>query len=346
MAAALDLRRQQARLSAMLLAVCCLAIAVIVVLSNATSAIANKLASQLALQRETNGFFLNDGGYLDDGDYVLLDKLPHADYSRGGAYFIGASEMNTAIMSSALPPAERRLIHNYSLGDLRYTEVRHFVRMLVEDFGLLQAGGGKTTVVLGLSYQMARIKRGHAGYVKALFKRHGFYDYDWDGGIHPIKLSAPVRAIEVERNRAARYLRSVTSLPNRVTMTPMSNDKKKALLERLMIGDWLPEMRREVHELQLLIEYLQGRGVHVRGILHPLGSWQDELPYDTAFRKEVMPMLQAHGVQVTDLSRSLKDDEFIDHVHARYSGQLKLHDAYRQVALEALSQMGMHLDPQ
>jgi hypothetical protein len=338
-------RWEQLRLSLLLLSAMCITSAVIAALASATPVIQDQTAREVALHRSSNGYYLYNGGYVDNGDYVLIGQLPNDDYSRGGVYFIGASEMNTAIMTWTLPPAERRLIHNYALGDLRHIEARHYVRMLVEDNGLLQAGGERTTVILGLSYQMARDKWGHSGYVKQLFHRHRHYAYDWDQGIRRVQLSPIERYLRLERDRANRFLRILILPSKRVSVTAMPDAEKRALLIRLMAGEWRSAMRREVQELVALIDYLQQRNVHVRAILHPNGSWQNGLPYNAAYRDLVMPILASRRVPLTDYSSALADDDFIDHVHARYPGQAKMHTAYHELALQALAEMGTKIEP-
>jgi hypothetical protein len=52
-------------------------------------------------------------------------------------------------------------------------------------------------------------------------------------------------------------------------------------------------------------------------------------------------VLAARGVPMIDQRDLLTDDEFGDAVHARYEGQLKLHDAYLDLARDALDDMNM-----
>lgn len=339
------LQSAQQRLSLIMLAAVLVTVAAVSLLANAIPYAQNQLARDIELHRATNGYFLYNGGYIDDGDNLLIGQLPYDDYSRGGVYFIGASEMNAAIMTWTLPQEERRLIHNYSIGDFRHTEVRHFVRLLVEELGLLQAGSEKTTVILGLSWQMAREKKGGGGYVKELFQRHGHYSFDWNDGIHRVPLSPLEYRLSIERDRANRFLRSLFDKQELVETEPWSNEARKKLLIGLMKGDWRRAMASEVGELAKLIDYLQKKGVHVKAILHPSGSWQDGLPFAKEYRATVLPILKSRGVPISDFADFLSDDEFFDHVHARYSGQIKLHAAYRELALKSLAEMGTKIAP-
>jgi hypothetical protein len=327
-----------------MLAALCFAGLSVLLLAHFTPVIGKHVERELAQLRATNGLYYFDDGYTDEGDYVLIGQLPQDDYARGGVYFLGSSEMNTALMPWELTPAERRLIHNYSIGDLRHTDARHYVRMMVEENDLLQGSGNKTTVILGLSFQMARKQEG-AMYVADLFHRHGLYTYDWAKGIHRAPLPSFKRYLILERDRANRFLRILFLSPSRVRITGDSDAKKREHMLRVMDGDWQSVMRKEVQELAALIDYLQARNVRVKALLPPSGTWQDELPYEAAYREMVRPILEARKVSVTDFGNLLSDEEFMDAIHARYVGQVKVHEAYRGVALQALAEMGTKVEP-
>lgn len=297
---------------------------------------------ELQRQRASDGLYYFDGGYEDDGDYVLLGQLPFDDYSRGGVYFLGSSEMNTSIMPWELSAAERRLIHNYSIGDLRHTEQRHYLRMLVEENGLLAAGGERTTIIFALDFPMARTKNG-SQYVPGLFARHGLYSYDWESGIHRRRLPEMERLAAIERAVAGRVFQVLLEPSTHVYVTPFTREEKIAHIRRIMSDDWREVMRREVEELAASIDYLLARNVRVRALFVPTGSWQEALGYEAAYREMVMPLLQSRSVGVTDLGDFLHDEEFMDGIHARYSGQRRLHEQTSALAREALREMG--IDP-
>lgn len=335
--------RAQRVLSLAMLGAICLTGAGVVVLGRTTPVIENHVQRELARLEATNGLYYFDNGYRDEGDYVLLGQLLHDDYSRGGVYFIGSSEMNTALMPWALTPAERRLIHNYSIGDVRHSELRHYVRMLVEDNGLLQAGGERTTVILGLTFQQARRKGGEM-YVRDLFHRHRLYSYDWNEGIRRLPVSAVERDYIEARDLANRFLRIVFLAPSRVRVTPDTPEFMRQHMHGVMAGEWRPLMQQEVDELAATIDYLQARGVRVWALYPPMGTWHDEMPYDRTYREMVTPVLEARNVPVTDFGDLLPDEEFMDALHARYRGQVQIHAAFRALALEALADMGTPLE--
>jgi hypothetical protein len=322
---------------------------VVGLLAHWTPVIANHVAGELARHRATNGTLFYDGGYIDDGDYVLLGQIPKDDYSRGGVYFIGASEMKASIMPWLLPPSESRLIHEYSIGDFRHREVRHYLRSLIEEQGLLQAGGQKTTVILSLCYLLARKKDLNIPldrYVELLFERHHFYTYDWNKGIHRVGLSSVERFLRLQRDFANRFLRFLILSPSRVRPYVPPDEWKRKHLISVMGSNWQEQMKADVQDLAELLDYLQKHNVRVRALFPPSGSWDKELPYEAAYREMVGPILASHNVPISDYGDFLPDEEFGDDIHARYSGQLKLHPAYRDLALQALSEMGTRLEPE
>ncbi len=328
----------QRHLSITMSAAVMLTILVVVLLARFTPIIENHVQRELASVEATNGLYYFDNGYRDEGDYVLLGQLLRDDYSRGGVYFIGSSEMNTGLMSWALTAAERRLIRNYSIGDMRHSEIRHYVRMLVEDNDLLQAGGGRTTVILGLTFQQAR-QKGEEMYVRDLFHRHGLYAYDRTQGIRQLPLSPLDREYKLARDLANRFLRIVFFSPSRVRVVPDSRAFMYEHMHGVMAGEWRSVMQSEVAELAATIDYLQSHGVRVWALYPPMGTWQDEMPYDAAYREMVAPVLDSRDVPLTDFGDLLRDDEFMDALHARYRGQVKIHDAFHALALRALRDM-------
>lgn len=339
-------KTSQGSLSAVLLLAIVLTCLGVSVAAHGTPVIANHVAREVERQRTLDGKYFYNGGFIDDGDYVLVGQLPGADYTRGGVYFIGASETKNALRPWELPPAERALIHNYSLGDLRHRDVFHYVRSLVEEDGLLKAGGDKTTVVLGLSYQMTRgrdLSNVNDRYVPMLFERHGFYTYDVEDGIRRKPMLDIERFLLVERIRAQRFLQLLMSPPDDVSLERETPREGHDYLVAAMGDDWRQEMERQVAYVAEVIDYLQARGVHVRVIFPPEASWHESLPFDNTYRALMKPVLESRKVPSSDLKHLLRDNEFSDAVHARYTGEIKLHNAYRAIALEALSDMGVKL---
>lgn len=314
-----------------------------VALAGSTSVIADHVAREDALHESSNGVHFYDGGYTDDGDYVLLGEMPYEDYSRGGVYFIGSSETRASIMPWRLPPGEQALISNYALGDLRHREIESYLRMLIEERGLLSAGAGKTTIILPLYYPLARPKDLSVAidqYVKLLFERHRFYTYDWTDGIHESGISGVERFLRIQRDTANRFLQILITQPSRVRPFRATETWMRDHLIEVMGDNWEAVMDSETPYLAKTLDYLMEKGVRVVVVYPPMGSWHDALPYSAAYRKKVEPLLAERNLNVVDYSDLLADEEFGDDMHARYSGQLKLHAAYRELALAQLAAMG------
>ena len=312
-------------------------------LAEKTPVLANHVAREIARVEQTGGLYYFDNGYVDEGDFVLLEKLYSDDYSNGGVYFIGTSEMQAGFMNWALTPAEARLIHDYSIGNLRHRDVGHFLRMLVEENDLLEAGGDKTTIVLSLNFQLTRIDQDEM-YVTNLFHRHQLYTFDKEAGIHNVDMPTWRRWLVLERDRVSRALRLVFTPHTRVVTYEDSMEHRFAHMHGVMEGDWQTEMRRQVGFLAEQIDYLQARGVHVRAIYAPSGTWQDQMPYEAAYVSMVAPVLAERGVALTDMRDLVPDEDFRDAIHVRYRGRVVFHEALMEVARQSLRDMGTPLE--
>jgi hypothetical protein len=342
--------RHQLLLSLSLLAVLCLTCLGAGLLAHLSPVMPSYIAGQLERHRELNGVHQFTAGYADAGEYVLIGQVPTADYSRGGVYFLGASDTLVSIMPWALPPAERALIHNYALGDLTHQELLYFLRSLIEEHHLLQAGGEKTTVVLGLFYGMTRPKTGRRlgdDAVPSLFRRHGFYTFDYQKGIHLVRMGPVERFLRRERIYVNRFLRTLVLRPQKVyPAKQLRPEAYQAEWTAIMGTQWRKSMEGQMRHLEELLDYLQQRKVRTQVIFPPRGTWHEELPFSSAYREMVLPILQVRGVPVTDLTRLLPDSDFGDATHVRYTGQWKLHRIYRDLALRALAEMGTPVQSQ
>jgi hypothetical protein len=341
--------REQFRLSLALLAALALACLGVALSAHFSPVMPRYIAWQLELHRQTNGQYHYDAGYADAGDYVVVGQILREDFSRGGVYFIGPSNMMVSIMPWELPPGERRLIRNYAMGDLNHRETRHLFESLVEELNFLQAGGKKTTVFLGLFYGCTREKHGRVigdNAVPFLFRRHNLFTYDAKKGIHLVPMWSVVRFLRQERIYANRFLRILLTWPNRVRPAiHLDLMAARKLWTHVMGPDWQKDMEDQVGHLAALLDYLQSREVRVQAIFLPYPSFHDDLPFPAAYREKVMPILQARKVPVWDYSHFLPDEEFADATHCRYTGQRQVHEVYRKLALRALEEMGATMEP-
>jgi hypothetical protein len=332
--------RAQMQLSLALWAAIILPVLLVGLLANFSPIMSNYLAKDAVRHRETNGFYPYTGGYVDPMDYLLLEQLSkEADYSRGGVYFVGASETMISIMPWEMVPAERKLIRNYGIGGLNHREARHFLRCLVEEHDLLRAGGEKTTVILGLSYGMVTKK-------DLQFKRHGLYTFHSNEGVHRTPMFSFVRFLRVQRVYANRFL-NVLAFPTSEVRLPSNAGPAvhQARWIETMGDDWQKEMQEQMHDLDLLIDYLQERNVRVHAVFPPQATWKAGLPFADAYSDMVKPILAKHSVPTTDFRNLLPDEDYGDSSHFNYIGQWKVHRAYREVALKALAEMGTKLEP-
>ncbi|NQY98675.1 MAG: hypothetical protein HRT82_16095 [Henriciella sp.] len=336
----------QIRLSIMMLLAVFLAWGGSSALARSTDVIANRVASEQARHVEIDGVFFYDGGYVDEGDMVLLDMIENADMSEGGVYFIGSSESVCSLMPWTLSAAERAQIHNFSIGDFRHREIEDYVRILVEDFNMLEAGGEKNTVVLSSFSLLARPKdlsRPIDAYVANLFERHGRYSYDWEDGIRYKNPGRLERIYRSEKDLANRFLTfTLTPPPSRVR--PVASMEWRVQHTRSIFGEgWEETMDVEVQSFERTIDYLLERNVNVMILRPPNGSWHDGFPFEEAYWSRVEPLIAARDLPVLDFTEFLEDEEFGDDVHPRYSGQVKLHEAYRELAIAELAKSGVSL---
>ena len=318
-----------------------LTVTTVVVLAHRLPTISQHRDHEVARQQSINGSFLYDGGFVDDVDYVLMGQLPYANHARGGVFFIGDSQMRTSIMPWRLSPEERALIHNYSLGDLRHREQRAFVRMLVEEFGLLDGGVENTTIILGASYYMARHKdySDPTLFLYGAVERHGLYVYGDGDGFHRTRLTALERFYKEQRDYAFRFLSIVAGQRNTRVKPP--SPIQQTVASRTLHYEWREPMRREVAEFAALLDYLGERNVRVRVLINPSGSWDNETPYEQAYRDLITPVLAARNVTLIDQSDIFPDMLFSDGEHTTYRGQQILHQIDRQIALRELAEMGV-----
>ncbi len=334
-------RPDQLKLSLALLAALSITIVSIVLAANFSPVIPNYIAREAQRHRDINGVSLHNGGYVDAGDEVLVGQLEYADHRNGGVFFIGDSQSRSAIMPWLLPPDEQALIRNYSIGNLGHRQLRLYIKSLVEDFGLLKAGGDKVTIFLGVSHHMtADTDYKSCKFVCHLFQRHGFFTYDGEKGISRMSMSRAERFIRLQRIRAQNFLRILFLSPSDVMAASRADQKPP---RQMFSKEWLETVATEGQELIELVDYLQKRNVRVRVIFRPNGSWIESGPDASAYREKIMQLLASRGVPAIDQSKVIRDEDFGDFEHTRYTGQLKIHQIDRRLALDALAESGFKI---
>lgn len=159
-------------------------------------------AQSYLLSKEDHKLFSDTGNFIDLEDRVFLDQIPRTDYSKGGVYFFGTSNMKWAFHTWDLPAAERHLIGNYGFGGANHTTVLQLIRYLIAQHGFLSAGK-RDLVVFGVSF--------HLGvepaplYFYNMLQRHGLFTISPDGRIVPAKLSPLDRWMRVEKARSVGF---------------------------------------------------------------------------------------------------------------------------------------------
>ena len=293
--------------------------------------------------KKTKGYFSYTGNFVDFEDRLLLDELPNADYSRGGVFLIGSSNLKWATMFWNLPAEQRALIHNYAIGGSGHTQQYHFLRYLIEQRNLLRAGGDKTLVVFGVSYHNVGHRFGPDSFFVNLWQRHGFYTCSPTEGITPVLVNTIYRLFHIERVRIAGFISRLLPCIRREVRrlwwqdAPISprvhNPGKYNELRREFMGpDWKVRLVDQTAEFARTIDYLRAREVRVAVVLLPQGSWEDNLPFERSYNDEIVKICSTEGVPLFDWSGILKDDDFADSNHPNLTGMEKLQSAFLNIA--------------
>jgi len=284
--------------------------------------------------------------YSDFEDRLINEELPSADYSRGGVYLIGTSNLKWATRFWELPDDQRSMIHNYGIGATDHSQQFQFLRHLVEHDGLLRAGGSKTMVILGTSYHATGDGTNDVNqFFASVWQRHGLYSYSTDRGITPIAGSNWQRRLHFERLRLAGFVRSTIYSTVRQlgyhagVRSHDSNDYKRERSEWLG-ARWQENMRVQVRQFEAMVDYLQARGVHVVVVLLPVGSWDHDLPFATAYTALMTEACEKKHVPILDWSSLLNDDDFADSNHPNLYGVDKLNPRFLDIAVPFLQSTG------
>ena len=283
---------------------------------------------------------------VDYEDRLFHEEIPSADFSRGGAFFMGASNMKWALKLWELPAETRPLIRNFAFGGSKHSSQFDLIRYLVEQRGFLSAGGEKTLIVIGLNYRNAHHGRltadGRDEYYERLWTRHGIYRVDPDGSIHPSRLSALAKAIILERTKITGILKELVNLayaPLKPTRVVDPDAYNRSWVES-MGPDWKELILAQAGEFARMVDYLQQRNVKVVGVRMPVGSWDDDLPFEQVYIRQIREICAAKGVRIYDFTRMLDDEEFVDSVHLTPVGIEKFQPAVMEIALDHLRSTG------
>lgn len=300
------------------------------------------------LRRQSGGYYEDQRHFTDAEERLILDDLPRADYGQGGVVFLGSSNMKTGMMAWTLPAEQRRLIHNYGIGATNHTHIDQFVRYLVEDRQLLDAGGERTLIVFGLSYHLTA----HAvagGFFSHLWRRQGLFDYTVAGGIERVPMSSLERGLRIEKARISGLLRLAPSYLGSLVRSLAGVEPRRRVQDaevhvrrwrEYMGPSWGDKIGTQLREFSRTVDYLQAQSAKVSVVLLPLGSWEERLPFNEPYTRQLRQLCRSRSVPVHDLSSLLGDEEFADSVHANLDGMEKLHGALIEIALPHLRHTG------
>ncbi|HYV20226.1 MAG TPA: hypothetical protein VFC25_14470 [Verrucomicrobiae bacterium] len=293
-------------------------------------------------------FFPNRGNFIEFEDRLLVDEIPNADYSHGGVYFFGASDLKWALATWELPAEEQPFVGNYGVGALSHVFELQFLRFLIEDEHLLEAGGDKTRIILGVSWSNA-VSWAPEAYFGPLWRRHGLYTYTADGGIHQASQSRFGRWLRTERAHCSGFIGGGFNRLARGLMTGLGLplEAADAIKDPAEISAWvrththLPEasVEKQVRAFDDLLAYLQAQGVGVTVVFLPHRRAFDELPLVGVYHDEVTRICRARSVETVDLTHALSEDEFWDMGHPNYRGLQKTNAALMQVAAPHLARI-------
>jgi len=339
-----DTDRTHCTVSLLLLAVCGMLCAAMDVAAR-SQRLAIWLDDRAAVEYERqNRAFLRTRNYGDFFETLMLDELPHADYSRGGAYVMGSSNVVFCAEFGDLPTEPRKLIHNYGFPGADALEMLQFVQYLTDHEGWLRAGGDKTAVLIGLNYKDmldTTAQFGGAGdFFPAYLNGSGLFQYDPKQGVSLPPMSPWERSLLIRRNQwrsfAIRLERSITPVKNLQANAAAIH----AAAERASkIGESL-ETSSQWAQLQRLLDYLKARHMRASLLIMPTGTWFDGIPAEQIFITRLPRMAAANGVPLIDLTHLLSDDEFMDDRHATFAGAKKVHQALLKWAFNQLHQTG------
>ena len=289
--------------------------------------------------------YTDDNYYIDFEDRLVNQELPAADYSRGGVYLFGTSNLKWATRFWELPPKERALIHNYGMGSCNHGYQFQFLRYLVEHAGLLSAGGEKTMVIFGLSYHCAGTVCDPAGFFPNVWTRHGLFTYSEADGITPRKVNPLWRYVHFQRIRIAGCFRTIASiLAHQLGWHAAPRKQDPALYNRerqeWMGPDWRAKIDSQLAQFRATLDYLQARRVRIAVVFLPQGSWEKNLPYEAAYEQAVTRICQEKSVPVDRWPNLVTDDDFADSNHFNPYGVDKLQPAFLNLALPFLHSTG------
>jgi hypothetical protein len=304
-------------------------------------------AKSTEFAKKNGTLFSNTGNFIDFEDRVLLDELPQADYSRGGVYFFGTSNMKWAFTTWDLPAEQKRFIGNYGIGASSHTTQLRLIQYLIEHHGFLTAGK-HDLVILGASFHLGH-RDPSTGYFASLLRRHGLYTVMPDDRIAPAPMSAMERWSRIEKARSGGFIWNIGRLAKGwiralagLSRQPTHDGAKyRQDWREFMGGHWQQDMDVEVEQLKKTILLLRSYHAQVKVVLLPQGTWMDPLSFKGRYERLVRAVCQSTSTPLIDMSRTMPDEDFVDSNHLTVEGQEKFRNLIMPEILRHLQNAGI-----
>jgi hypothetical protein len=292
--------------------------------------------------------FCTNDHFLDAEDRVLHEQIPSADFSHGGVYFVGASNITWGLKLWDQPATTRALINNLATEGSNHADHFDMIRFLVESEGLLAAGAEKTLIVIVADYHLtheARVGEKPRDLPRSNWTRRGFYTVHREGVIQRSRLSPVLKALIRERAKITGLLKELVNIAyvplkrERVHDPRFYNDEWK----RIMKPDWQERIRVDLDSFARSIDYLKRRGAKLTVVQMPRGSWEANVPFNQYYDELLVKICDAGGVKIHDFTRLVPDDDFADSVHLTPSGIEKFQAAVMPICIDHLRSTGVLL---
>jgi hypothetical protein len=293
--------------------------------------------------------YFTHGVFIDRGDQLLLSELTCADFSKGGVFLLGASDVALITLFN-LEPELKRYIHNCAVGGANPEMQFQFLQFLTKREGLLAAGGKQTMFIIGTHYHLIYFDYGgdeSVKYFPHLFARHGVFVASKDGV--DIRVSPLTRRLIAERVQIVGFVntiradRDIWNTPSEsvIEVRKHSPDDYRLGWVKAMGDKWELKISSQAAYFGQMLDYLTSHDAKVVVVLMPLGSWEKDLPYAVRWNGEIASLCKNRGIACEDWSQMLDDDEFGDSVHPNVQGAEKLRKAVLELAEPHLRTIGV-----
>jgi hypothetical protein len=293
----------------------------------------------LASAQKDHRVYVRYDQFMDNIDYLWLERLEKANYSHGGVYLFGSSIAICSLQDWALAPNLAAVIHNYGYSGANMADTAQFIRFLINYKGLLTAGPDKSLIILGLTYGDIGNSLDARNYFKQSLLRSGLYDYDSAVGITPIPFNPVQRFLKFEEMRCCSFLLAVNGLGK--SPSPRMDQKKFRAINVIRMGNnWPLLLTAQMHAETDLLDDLKKSRVHVVGVLLPEGSWNAGIPAHDQFMPQIRKLFADRSLPLIDCTRLVPDSGFADSLHYDVDNEPIIHQAMMTTALAFLRHSG------